>query len=79
MKTINNFPQKIQDSIRETLTAFQGVYVIRENGQYHTSSGIALTTSNNADDYKSWHFRNTDIYTEEEIAEHCKALPEMNW
>jgi hypothetical protein len=77
--TINQFPQVTQDEIKETLKNFQGVYVLRENGNYHTSIGIALTGEQAADDYKSWHFKNTDIYSQEEIDQFIKAMPAFDW
>lgn len=77
--TINQFPQATQDAIKETLKNFSGVYVFRENGNYRTSVGIALTGEKNADDYQSWEIHNSDVYSDAEIDENNKALPEIDW
>jgi hypothetical protein len=76
---LNEFPQVTQDEIRETLKCYRGVYVFRENGQFRTSIGIALSTQENAPDHKSWHILSSDIYTEEERDQHAKAMPDMSW
>jgi hypothetical protein len=77
--TINQFPVEVQNDIKETLKNFIGVYVFRENGEFRTSIGIALTGEDNADDYKCWYYRNSDVYTEAEIDQYIKDMPEINW
>jgi hypothetical protein len=77
--TINQFPRDVQEDIKETLKYCSGVYVFRENGNFRTSVGIALTGEKNPDDYKSWHIRSEDIYTDSERDAHHKSMPDMSW
>jgi hypothetical protein len=81
MTTVNidELPQDVQNTIREGLTVQHAMYVERENGKYTAHYGLALDTRVKAADFKIFTFKNIDIYTQEQIGEFSKALPEMNW
>jgi len=76
---INLLPKDVQDTVRETLTAYPVAYVTRENGEYTYTAGLSLDTRIKAPDFKTFEFRNTDFYTQEQISEFNKLLPDMNW
>jgi hypothetical protein len=81
MKTlnINTLPREIKEEVKEQLTAFTRAYVTYENGQYTFTSALSLDTRIKASDFTTYEFKNTDLYTQEEITEFNKALPDMSW
>jgi len=74
---LNQFPAETQEEIKETLSCFVGCSVTRENGEYTVVAASCLSDSVKAKDFKVWNFKNTDIYTNAEINEFNKALPEL--
>ncbi len=81
MKTldINILPKAVKDEVLLILTAYTRTYVTLENGEYTNTAGLSLDTRVKAPDFATFEFKNTDFYTQEQITEFNKALPDMNW
>ena len=80
MKTIdiNLLPQNVQDTVRDGLTVQTVMYVEYEDGEYTAHYGLVLDTRVKAPDFTTYEFKNTDVYTDTEVAGHIKVLNDMH-
>lgn len=76
---LNELPKTIQQQVKEQLTAFTRAYVTRENGEYTFTACLSLDTRVKAPDFKTFEFKNTDLYSPAQISEFNRSLPDMSW
>ena len=64
---LKELPEEVANEVLETLVWFTGCSVTYENGKFHVLNGVMLTAQK-APDYKYYgYFKNSDIYTKEEL------------
>lgn len=77
--SITELPATLQEDVRSMLSAFDKVYVTRENGQFSASTGIALTAYEKAADFATFIITKFDVFTKAEREENYKNLTSGNW
>ncbi len=76
--SLDYYPQEVQDKIKNTLQAYRSVYVFENKGNYRVSTAIGIADVE-VDDILEGVYYNTDLYTQVEIDNFNKSLPDMNW
>lgn len=75
----DQLPKEVQDQILLTLTAYTKAYATLENGEFTYTAGLSLDTRIKAADFKTFEFKNTDFYSQEQITAFNKLIPDLNW
>lgn len=75
--TINQLPVDVAQKVRSTLEVYPRCYVFHRGDSWNVSVGIALTSGD--DDPCVGEYKNTDLYSDEEIREFNSKLPDFNW
>ena len=72
-ETMKNLPLEVQEEVKETLKYWSGCYVMQNEitKDYNVSVGIGITSRYNPNKCVA-SFKNSDIYTVEEIQENNK-------
>ena len=74
MKTLNQFPEEIQNQIMDTLTAYKSVNIDFSNGKFNVHTGISISTSY-PEDFKYYGvIKNSDVYSPEQIRYNTSQL-----
>lgn len=66
MTRFNELPKAVQEDIKRALKAYDRVYVIYENGDYHVSVAIGLKAQYAPDHKVIGEYKADEIYTEDE-------------
>lgn len=66
MKNLNTLPNEVQEKAKDILRAYDRVYVIFENGEYHVSAGIGIKNEYASDHEFIGEYTAKEVFTEEE-------------
>lgn len=66
MRELNTLPQEVQEKVKNVLKAYDEVHVTFEDGDFYTSTGVALKAAYAKDFEVIGTYRADEVYTKEE-------------